>query len=172
MLQWLYSWLDRIFAVIGAFLLSQFPHFYSQYLQRAMGHLEELSHQLELMRQAASLTGKTLELYIRKFIISEDLDISHQGHLMQQMVDRASELSNGIASMMHANVFTRPFAFLGHVQSDIATSTIANFKSGLTFDSEGLIYALLGIFLGYGLFHLATSLLAGLWMLLTRCFLR
>ena len=38
MFQWLYYWLDRLFAVMGAFLMCQFPQFYEQYLQRAMGH--------------------------------------------------------------------------------------------------------------------------------------
>ncbi len=172
MLHWVVRWLDRIFAVVGAFLMSQFPQFYDQYLQRTMGHLEELNRQIDLMRQAATLTGKTLDSYIRKFLTSDDLDILHQGNLMQQMTERANDLAEGAAAMMHADVITRPFVFLGHVQSDIATSTLENFKPGFSFGTEGLIYALLGIFLGYGVFHILMQIIAAFWMVLTKPFRR
>lgn len=171
-MQWLYRWLDRIFAVIGAFFLSQFPQFYEQYVDRAKGHLEELRHQIALMAQSAELTGKTLDVYIKKFVTSEDPDIYHQGNLMQKMVDRAQELADGIVSMTQADLFTRPMAFLGHVQSDIANATVAEFKPGFTLNLEGFIYALLGIFFGYGILHLILRLIAGFWMLLTRPFRR
>lgn len=172
MLQWVVRWLDRIFAVIGAFLMSQFPQFYDQYLQRAMGHLAELNRQIDLMRQTANLTGKTLDTYIRKFLTSDDLDVLHQGNLMQQMTERASDLAAGIGAMAHADVVTRPFVFLGHVQSDIATSTLQNFKPGFSFGTEGFIYALLGIFLGYGVFQIVIQIIPAFWMILTRPFRR
>lgn len=170
MAHWLYRWLDRIFAAAGAFLMSQFPQFYDQYLQRAMGHIEELSRQIDLMRQTANLSGKTLEAYIKKFQTSDDLDILHQGNLMQQMTERASDLAEGITAMTQADVLTRPFAFLGHVQSDIAASTLQHFKPGFTFGVEGVVYALLGIFLGYGVFHIFTRCLVGFWTVVTRPF--
>ena len=172
MFQWLYYWLDRLFAVMGAFLMCQFPQFYEQYLQRAMGHLEELNHQIELMRQSASLTGKTLEEYIKKFLANSDLDILHQGALMEKMTARAKEVSEGVIAMSQAEIWTRPFTFLAHVQSDIATSSLAHFQPGLTFNIEGLVYALIGIFLGYCIFHLIIALIAAFFRALARPFRR
>lgn len=160
MLRWLYRWLDRLFAVAGAFLFSQFPQFYEQYLQRAMGHLSELQHQIQLMSQAAGLTGKTLEDYIKKFMSSEDLDIAHQGALMQQMSDRATELSQGIVALTQADLFMRPFTFLANVHTDIAQTTLTHFIPGFSFNFEGIVWALLGVFFGYGVFHLVTAILS------------
>lgn len=141
--------LDRIFAVIGALLFSQVPVFMQQYTQRLAGHVAELSIQIEKMRQAASLTGKTLQQYVQKFMSASDPDFARQGVIMNEMTHRWQNLSEGLTAMQNASAVTRPFAFGYHLNLDIFKNTFQSFDLGLVFTVEGFIYALIGIAAGY-----------------------
>src|SRR6185436_1727460 len=56
--------IDRVLCVLGAVLFSQGPEFMQQYLQRLGGHLQEAQRQLDLFREAATRSGRTLEQFI------------------------------------------------------------------------------------------------------------
>lgn len=152
MWKWIINALDRIFAVIGALVFSQAPMFMQQYQQQLAGHVKELQLQIEKMTAVALHSGKSLEAYIEKFTSNADLDFMRQGELMQKMVERYADLSETYLSLNQSSAFTRPFVFMSHIYSDIAASTFKTFNFGLEFSLEGLIYALVGIFMGFSIF--------------------
>jgi len=152
MWKWIINALDRVFAVIGALVFSQAPMFMQQYQQQLAGHVAELQIQIDKMKAVAMNSGKNLESYIEKFTSNSDLDFMRQGELMQKMTDRYRDFSETLLSLNQSSAFTRPFVFISNMYSDIATSTFKTFNFGLEFSLEGLIYALVGIFLGFSIF--------------------
>lgn len=160
MFRWLFTLLDRICVVLGAFLFSQIPLFMQQYRHQLTGHVAELYFQVGLMQQAAQRSGKTLEQYIQKFIQSSDADFIYQGEIMSAMVTRLQALSDGLVAMNHASVLTRPLEFLRHYQGDIVKSTFETFEMGIPFTYEGLVYALAGIVVGYFTYWMFSRLVA------------
>lgn len=146
--------LDRIFAVLGALLFIQFPVFMEQYVMHLAGRVDELQYQVLLMREVATQSGKTLKDFIAKFTESSDLDFSRQGELMQGMVQRLSSFSDSLASLLNANFLSRPFKFLFHLDWEVVKSTFSMYKVGLFLTFESLIYALIGIVVGYYLYQI------------------
>lgn len=149
MLRWIAGLLDRLFAVAGALMASQAPLFIQHYNQQLSGHISELRHQVEIMRTTALRSDKTLDQFIDKFLGSSDMDFVRQGELMQSMVQRLDTLKESFNSLKEATVLTRPFIFLEQFNWDIAKSTFQSFTIGIPLNTEGLIYALIGIVLGY-----------------------
>jgi Protein of unknown function (DUF2937) len=168
MFRWVGGILDRIFVVVGALLFSQAPLFMHQYRQQLAGHVAELQLQVEVMRNAALLSGKTLEQFVSKFLQSSDTDFSRQGQIMQGMVQRWHELSEGLHSLDNSSIWARPIAFFSHFNIQVAKSTLNSFTIGIPITMEGLIYAILGIFFGYALFHLIAKIFTTLFHFLLR----
>lgn len=140
---------DRVCAVAGALLFSQFPAFYQQYIQRLGGHLEELNRYLHQLERLAQHSSKTLPEYIHKFLTSSDADFSAQGVLMQSLVQRQLELSDYYQQLRISPALFRPWALLTHFESESARGALADFEFGLVLSLEGLAYAVLGIVFGY-----------------------
>ncbi len=152
MLKWIVNTIDRIFAVLGALIFSQAPMFMQQYKQQLAGHVAELHTQIEAMKQAATLSGKELTVFINKFLSNADIDFVRQGEIMQKMTERYNTLSETYLALETSSPFTRPFIFMSNFYNDIAKDTYKTFKFGLEFSFEGLIYALIGVLVGYCLF--------------------
>jgi hypothetical protein len=152
MLRWLGGVVDRILVVLGAFLFSQFPAFLQQYSQRLGGHLAELNRQILELQRLAMQSGKTLPAYIHKFSSSGDSDFSRHGAQMQKMLERQVELSDALNHLTHATLWTKPVAFIQHLQWEIAQGTLSLFQPGLSLTMEGLVYAAMGMVVGYCFF--------------------
>jgi hypothetical protein len=152
------SILDRSFAVIGAIVFSQAPEFFQQYTQRLAGHVSELQHHIQLLKNLAKQSGKTIEAYITKFTSNPDPDFAGQGELMKHTLQRWESLHQSLDAMQNGTFYSRPFDFLYYVQSDIVTGTMHNFKPGLSLTTEGALYALLGLLFGYGVYSLIRSI--------------
>ncbi|MGA8164347.1 MAG: DUF2937 family protein [Waddliaceae bacterium] len=149
MFEWLNGLLDRVFAVAGAFLFSQIPHFFQHYTHRLGGHLAELQLQVNTLQRAAGKSGKTLHEYGQKFLVHSDEDFVSQGEMIQGIITRHADLSEAYSSLLNSGSFTRLFSFFEHFHSDIVLMTLKNYTVGLTFSLEGAIYTLLGIGFGY-----------------------
>lgn len=61
MFKWIGGLMDRACAVVGAVVFAQAPLFMQQYSQQLIGRTAELKLQVDGMKQAANLSGKTLE---------------------------------------------------------------------------------------------------------------
>lgn len=149
MFRWVGGLIDRLFAVASALIFSQIPIFMQHYQQHLSGHVTELQMQVQSMRNAAALTGKSLQQYVIKFLSSEDVDFKNQGNLMNEMIHRYNSLSEGHQALQEASIYSKPIVFLKYFDKNIAQSTWNSFEIGLSFNIEGIIYALIGI--GFGL---------------------
>lgn len=154
MSNWLIGFFDRAFAVVGALACAQAPMFIQQYGHQLSGRVAELKLQVQSIEYSASLGQKSLEQYVQRFLESGDLDFARQGELMQRMTERYNVLSIAINELNSATVISKPFIFIKEFNWDIASSTFSQFQPGIPFTFEGLIYAIAGIALGYGLFAL------------------
>lgn len=152
MLKWIVNTIDRLFAVIGALIFSQAPMYMQQYKQQLAGHVAELHAQIEAMKEAATLSGKDLSLFINKFLSNSDIDFVRQGEIMQKMTERYTMLSETYLKLQASSPFSRPFIFISNFYSDIAKDTYKTFKFGVEFSFEGFIYAFIGMLIGYCLF--------------------
>lgn len=140
--------IDRLFAVGGAFAFCQFPLLMQQYSMMLSGHLAESRRQINMMQHAASLTNKTLQEYIAKFLGQQDLDFVHQGQIMQSMQKRYEELNQAYSSLQQSTVWSKPFVFIKNLDSSVFWDTARDFTPGLTLTLESLIYAVIGLGIG------------------------
>ncbi len=152
-MKWLGELVDRVFVVVGALVFCQGPLFIQQYTQRLAGHVDELQLQIDAMHKVAKKSGKSFAQYVQKFLSSTDVDFASQGELMQGMQTRFTQLSDSLVSLQQANLFTKPFVFLKHLNFDIFSSTMWSFQPGLLLTAEGLLYALVGMLFGYSAFR-------------------
>lgn len=157
-MRWISGLIDRILAVIGALAFSQIPLFMLQYHQRLSGHVSELKLQVEIMRQAALQTGKTLDQYTQKFLESSDPDFMHQGDIIHAMISRWQNLSDSMIALHNATPLSRPFVFLSHINLDVVDDTFKSFQMGIPLTIEGLIYALIGLCFGFLTYYLISRL--------------
>jgi len=150
---------DRIFTVLGAVALSQFPQFYGQYMQRLGGHLSEAKRSLDLYIQAAARLDLTLEEYIREHLDSESEIFVSTGEVIRDLVQRVESLEQSYISLQDANIYNRWLVFFQEVNWEIAAGTWHNFTPGIPTTVEGLTYALAGLLLGWGIYSLFKTLI-------------
>lgn len=155
--------LDRACAVAGALVVSQVPLFIQQYKQQLSGHVAELQLQVEMVRQAAMASGKTIDQFIKKFVASGDVDFSRQGEIMQQMVQRWHDLADGFNALSQASIVAKPIVFFQHFNVSIAKETVSTFSPGIPLTLEGGVYALIGIGVGYLTFSTIKAICRALW---------
>lgn len=152
MLKWLGGLLDRSIAVAGAVVFAQAPLFMQQYTQQMIGRAAELNLQVEAMRKSAGLSGKTIEQLSQKFMENSDPDIMRQGEMMMATVGRWHHITDGLVAMQESSIWSRPAAFLYHLNSEAFFSTMHEFRMGIPLNMEGGIYAVLGVVAGYSVF--------------------
>ncbi len=99
-------------------------------------------------------SGKSINEYLLKFKNSIDPDLHFQAEMMQNMLTRYQEHSQAMLALTEASPFSRPFVFLKYVNLEIFKGTLAHFQPGLMFNWEGLIYAVVGMGLGFFCFYL------------------
>lgn len=148
------KFMDRASAVIGAFVFMQAPEFFQQYTHRLAGHVAELKNQVTLLENIANLSGKTIDQYVAKLQANSDLDISQQAIFLKNMLTRWHSLETSLSAIQQSSWFSKPYLFLYHLQTDIAWATFVDFSPGISFTIESIPYAILGIIIGYGLYHL------------------
>ena len=151
--------LDRICCLTAALLFAQFPQFFLQYLHQLHGHVAELSYQVQQFELSAKLSGKTLSQLIFKFLQNSDPDIVRQGDLMRSIVERLVTMQNAQIALQEASLWSKPFHFVRHVQGSIAQDTWQKFQFGFSFSTESLVYACIGLIVGYSLFQMIKSTL-------------
>lgn len=161
-IQWLGGLTERLFGVAAAVAFSQCPLFIQQYLHQLSGHIAELQHQMDALQIVAGKTGKSVELFIQKFLMSSELEFRLQGQLLQNMHQRYHDFYDVLQTMQTAPAWERPLVFIRHVDKDVARDTWKAFEVGLPLTTEGGVYALIGIAIGCLLYKVLAILLRGL----------
>ncbi len=148
MLGWVGKLIDRLFALVGAFLFLQAPLFINSYTQQLAGHVAELQIQVDSMKKVGAQSQKTLEQYIGKFLTSSDQDFNLQGKLMQEMMSRWEQFNEALASLQQSTLWERPFAFVKHFNWNIAKATLKSYEIGIPLTLEASAYACIGLVAG------------------------
>lgn len=151
---WLVGLLDRACVVLGALICAQTPMFIQQYAQQLSGRVAELKLQVDAIAGSAMQGQKTIPQLIKKFMDNADPDFVRQGHLMKWSVSRYEELSEALNQLTSASIYSKPFIFLRDVNAEVFETTFNHFQFGIPFSLEGVIYALIGIGMGYSFFSL------------------
>ncbi len=138
--------------------LSQFPQYYGQYMQRLGGHLDEARLMLQQYIDAAAALGLNLDVYIREHLESGSEVFTSTGRIIADLVERVQTLEQAYQALQDAGVFGRWFVFLREVDLNIAAGTWENFVPGVPTTLEGLLYALTGLLIGWGLYALLKTL--------------
>ena len=157
------SLFDRLSLIVGAFLGSQIPSFMLQYQQHLSGKVDALHQLMVQLYQMASLSQKSLELYIQKFKENPDPDFVRQGEFMEGIVEQFNNLQLAFTHLQESSFWLRPFYFIKDFQSDIGRSTYASFEPGYNLTIEGLCYTFLGMFFGWILYRAILNIFAASW---------
>jgi len=149
--------LDRVLCVAGAVAFSQVPEFMQQYMQRLGGHLDEARRQLIQFQQAAAQSGLTLDRFIAQTSTNSDTAVAKLAGVMTRAVARVDFLETAQTALQDASLWTRPFVFMQHLDPSIAQGTWSIFKPAVPTTAEGLVYALLGMFVLLAVYHLGVK---------------
>jgi hypothetical protein len=151
---------DRVCAALGAVGLSQFPQFYGQYMQRLGGHLDEARGAYEQYVKAAADAGLSIEDYILEHLNSTSEVFRSSGRVIENLVIRFYELEQSYNALEGANIYNRWFVFLKEVDWSIAAGTWDSFVPGVPTTIEGLVYALAGLLVGWGIYALIKTVVS------------
>lgn len=152
------GFLDRACALVGALLMAQFPQFFAQYIQRLGGHLDEARLVVATYEQAAADTGLSLEQYITEHLASGSEIFTSSGEVMVYIVERLHYLERSFVALADAAPLTRWWVFLTRADWTIAGQAWRDFTPGVPTTLEGLIFAAIGLFLGWGLYTLLKTI--------------
>ena len=149
--------LDRLLCVLGAVLFAQVPEFIQQYLQRLGGHLDEARRQLEQLKDAAAQSGLTLDQLVATASANADPAVARLGGVVHGAAARVDSLASADEAIRHASAIARPFVFVRHLDPGIAHATLAIFRPAVPTTIEGLVYALVGMVVLVGAYHLGVK---------------
>lgn len=155
---------DRVVCVLGAVFFAQAPEFFQQYLQRLGGHLDEAGHQLAAFETAAQAARKPWERFVADTLANPDPGLARLGTTMADTAERVADLGAAHAALLDASVWTRPWAFLAHLDTGIAHATAAAFKPAVPTTLDGAIYAGIGVAVAFGIWQVAVRLPLNRWL--------
>jgi len=153
MLRFLDAVCDRIFSVLGALVFSQAPSFIQQYIQRLAGSTHELELQVIQIKKIASSAGLSVHGYIQKFITSGDPLFVSQGEFLEMILERYENFSAALKNLEEAFWLTRPLTFIQNLNTDLFNGTLKHYTPSVNLSLEGLIYALIGLLIGYFIYQ-------------------
>jgi len=128
-------------AALGAASAAQGPAFVQAYLQRLGGHIDEARRTLDELSggSAARIVG----------------DGAARDQLVGAFADRLGELEATRNAIEGASPVWRPIALAVNGDRDIASATAEAFTPALPLDGASLVYALVGLLIGWSVWELS-----------------
>jgi hypothetical protein len=151
--------MDRIMAVAGAIVCAQFPQYYAQYIQRLGGHLDEARRAVSQYANVAVSFNLSLQEYINVHLTSNNKIFISTGKVIQGLVDRLNHLETAFTALQSSTPLTRWVVFLRVMDPEIAQKTWINFTPGVPTTAEALVYALIGLLIGWGVYQALKALI-------------
>jgi hypothetical protein len=124
-----------VIAVVAGLTSLQLPAFIHAYMQRLGGHLDEARLGL-----AGLKVGRTVN-------IAEEAGLRER--LAATAQERVDYLETAQSAISQAGSFEKPVIFFAHIDNDIALATAQSFTPALPLDFPSLIFAVLGILMGW-----------------------
>lgn len=142
------------FGILGAVVASQGPEFAQQYRQRLGGAVDELRRVVARFDEDARATGQSRETAVAELRRNPDRLTSLQGEAMRGNLERLERLERQRQAFLDAGPFSRLTLLLREGDVDIASAAYRDFEPALPATNEGLVAALIGLLVGYGLSRL------------------
>jgi hypothetical protein len=139
------SLFDRAVSVAGALIFIQIPAFLVQYQQRLGGHVDELASLIKRYKSAAADNGRTVEEYIGLHLQSDVKEFVSTGKIMTENMDRFTSLSAALKDLSASKGLIKFFHFIKDIDFDIFKSALKNFVPGISFQSDTILYGIMGI---------------------------
>jgi len=138
-----------ITALLFGSLLSQFPEFYQQYLQRLGGQLDGIRLEITDLDQRAESVQKNRFEYIRRLLENDDPIVQNEGDNLARLLGRQIKLQRTFDDLNSSNPLWRSVRFAHHFNNEIAIPTLDSFRPAIPITVEGAYYFSLGAFLGW-----------------------
>ena len=138
-------------ALAGAAIFAQFPAFYSDYVQRLGGRLDQARTQVERLETAAQAENLDLQAFVTVFLQNDKSPVRRLGRVMNDQINELERLEAAAAALRQAPVPVRPWRFARHAERELARATLEDFTPALPLGLEGLAYAAAGLLMGLGL---------------------
>lgn len=133
---------------LGAVAASQAPEFAQQYAQRLGGAVDELRAVVQAFDQDAAREGLAREAGLRLMEGSNDAFIAHRGRSIRETVQRYERLEAQQAALERPGVLGRVGVVLRDYDGLIARRALETYRPAMPVTSEGLLFALAGLFGG------------------------
>ncbi len=147
------SLFDRALAIVGAITLAQFPQFYSQYLQRLGGHLDEARRIVAEYSETATSFNLSLQEYVRIHLSASNPVLQSTGSIIDNSLARLADLENSFHALAEGTLFNRWWLFIRNLDPAIFRQTCSQYTPGLPLTMESLIYALAGLLITWGIYQ-------------------
>ena len=138
-----------ITALLFGSLLSQFPEFYQQYLQRLGGQLDGIRLEITDLDQRAESVQKNRFEYIRRLLENDDPIVQNEGDNLARLLGKQIKLQRTFDDLNSSNPLWRSVRFAHHFNNEIAIPTLDSFRPAIPITVEGAYYFSLGAFLGW-----------------------
>ena len=138
-----------ITALLFGSLLSQFPEFYQQYLQRLGGQLDGIRLEITDLDQRAESAQKNRFEYIRRLLENDDPIVQNEGDNLARLLGKQIKLQRTFDDLNSSNPLWRSVRFAHHFNNEIAIPTLDSFRPAIPITVEGAYYFSLGAFLGW-----------------------
>ena len=142
-------WVFLFFGLVGAVLLSQFPAFHQQYLQRLGGHVDELRLSVSALDERAANAELDRYSYVRRLIDNADPVVVTEGEALMATVARYIELSSSLKRLSELPAYSVAGAMIIEIDHDVGKATLQTFQPALPLSLNGAGHTLAGFFLGY-----------------------
>jgi hypothetical protein len=150
---------DRVLALAGALVLVQFPQFFTQYMQRLGGHLDEARRTVDQYVKAAASYNMTLKEYINIHLTSNNKIFVSSGKIINGLVERWEHLQASFRALKSATPLNRWLVFLREMDPEISRQTWSNFTPGIPTTWEAAVYSLVGLLAAWGVYQGIKSLI-------------
>jgi hypothetical protein len=142
---------DGIFAIAGAAVLSQFPEFFRQYLQRLGGRLDQAALHEARIAAAAREHGLSIADFVQHLTANADAVVRSEGQNVLAALADVERLRVAYGVLAAAQPFERPLVWVRHFDEGVARATLDQFVPAVPLSTEGLLYAGLGMVIGLAL---------------------
>lgn len=130
-------------------LLSQFPEYSQQYVQRLGGAVDELKTVVSDFDTSAQATGSTRETALASMAQGDEF-LQRRGDDMGRTIDRYGYLDESYAILRDAGAYERLAYVRRFGDAQIAKNAFADFQPAIPLSIEALVLLFGGYVFGYG----------------------
>jgi hypothetical protein len=152
---------DGIAAVAGAAVLSQFPEFFQQYIQRLGGRLDQALVQRDRLLAAAGEHALSADQYVRRLLVNADPVVRSEGRIASAALADAERLRIAHDALSGASPLQRLLDLARNLDPELARATLDSFVPAVPLTPEALAYAGVGMVAGLVLLATVESIAAG-----------